>query len=58
MLNLQYFEAPMVYVEGTPAYKAGEWPGLKSCKFGPTRKIIRPETQNIIGNGKIVFYTS
>lgn len=41
-MQLQYFNAPMHYIQGTPAYKYGEWEGQMSCKFGPTRKILRP----------------
>ncbi len=47
----EYRIAPMHYVEGIPAYKAGEWEGKLSCKFGPTRKVIRPLTEGIIFNG-------
>jgi hypothetical protein len=43
--------APMHYVENIPAHKAGEWEGLKSCKFRGTRKMIRPLTEGIIFNG-------
>jgi hypothetical protein len=43
--------APMHYVENLPAYKAGEWEGLKSCKFRATRRMIRPLTEGIIFNG-------
>ena len=41
-MQLQYLNAPMYYIEGIPAYKTGEWMGQKGCKFGPTRKIVRP----------------
>ncbi len=44
--------APMQYIENVPAYKAGEWEGLKSCKFRGTRRMIRPLTEGIIFNGK------
>lgn len=47
----EYKKAPMTYFDDIPAYKAGEWPGKKSCKFGPTRKVIRPMTEGIIFNG-------
>jgi hypothetical protein len=43
--------APMSYVDDIPAYKAGEWEGIKSCKFKGTRKMIRPLTEGIIFNG-------
>ena len=42
--------APMKYIDGIPAYKFGEWPGIKSCKFQPTRRIIQPITQKNIFN--------
>jgi hypothetical protein len=48
----EFSKAPMHYVDGSPAFKAGEWPGKLSCKFGPTRKVIRPKTEGIIFNGK------
>lgn len=51
-MQFEFPKAPMNYVEGVAAYKAGEWPGLSSCKFGPTRKVIRPKTEGIIFNGK------
>lgn len=38
---LQYEKAPLYKVDGVPAYKAGEWPGIKSNHFTPTRRIIR-----------------
>jgi hypothetical protein len=51
-MQLGYFKAPMHYIEGTPAYKTGEWEGQKSCKFGPTRRIVRPiQRDNPILNG-------
>lgn len=40
-MNIQYSSAPMYYIDGVPAYKTGEWGGHKSCKFGPTRRIVR-----------------
>lgn len=41
-MQIGYFKAPMYYIEGIPAYKTGEWTGQKSCKFGPTRRIVGP----------------
>jgi hypothetical protein len=49
----EYGKAPMHYVNGVPAYKHGEWPGKTSCKFNPTRRVIRTLTDGIIFNGKI-----
>lgn len=40
-MNIEVLNAPMYYIDGVPAYKTGEWNGHKSCKFGPTRKIVR-----------------
>ncbi len=52
----EYLDAPMHYVEGVPAFKAGEWFGKKPCKFMPTRKIIHPIDHGIIfGSKKILF---
>ena len=48
----EYGKAPMHCVDGIPANKAGEWAGKLSCKFGATRKAIRPKTEGIIFNGK------
>jgi len=47
-MQFDYPNAPMLYEEGTPAYKAGEWFGKKSCKFMPTRKIIHPIDHGIV----------
>ena len=43
--------APIHTIDNVPAYKAGEWEGLKSCKFRGTRRMIRPLTEGIIFNG-------
>lgn len=51
-MQFEFGKAPMHYVEGIPAYKAGEWEGKASCKFGPTRKVIRTKSEGIIFNGK------
>jgi hypothetical protein len=47
-------KAPMNYLEGVPAHKAGEWDGIKSCKFMPTRKIIKPIDNGIIFGSKSI----
>ena len=39
--------APVYKIDDIPAYKAGEWPGLKSNKFENTRKIIRAVERGI-----------
>jgi hypothetical protein len=48
---LEFPKAPMNYQGGIPAFKAGEWEGIKSCKFMPTRRIIKPVKHGIILNG-------
>ena len=39
--------APVYKIDDLPAYKAGEWPGIKSNKFENTRKIIRAVERGI-----------
>ena len=37
---------PMISVlEGKPARLAGEWPGSKPCRFGESKRIIKPITE-------------
>ena len=45
----EYIEgtAPVYKIDNVPAYKAGEWPGIKSNKFENTRKIIRAVEKGI-----------
>ena len=50
--NYIYPKAPDYYIDGIPAYKAGEWPGIKSNKFENTRKIIHPSSSEIFFKGK------
>jgi len=40
---IEYIElnAPMSMIDGIPAFKAGEWPGIKSNRFPKTKKIIQ-----------------
>lgn len=55
-MQLGYFKAPMYYMDGIPAYLTGEWSGQKGCKFGPTRRIVRPITnENPILSGSTWF---
>ncbi len=49
---MQFHKAPMHYVDGEAAYKSGEWAGLKSCKFGPTRRVIRAVSKESIFDSK------
>ena len=52
-MNFELLKAPMLYISGNPAYKTGEWAGKLSCKFGPTRKMIRPIDEGVIFHGKL-----
>lgn len=48
-----YGDAPLKYnSEGIPTHKAGEWPGLLSCKFHSYKKVIHPVNSGIIFNEK------
>ena len=49
-MEFNYGKAPVYYIDGVPGYKAGEWPGIKSCKFRNTRRVIQPKCQGIIFN--------
>ena len=51
-MQFHYGKAPVYYIDGVPGYKAGEWPGIKSCKFRNTRRIIQPKCEGIIFNEK------
>ena len=42
-----YGIAPVYKIDNVPAYKAGEWPGIKSNKFDNTRRIIRAVEKGI-----------
>lgn len=44
--------APVYKIDNIPAYKAGEWPGIKSNKFDNTRKIIRAVEKGIFFSEK------
>lgn len=43
-------KAPIYYQDGIPAYKAGEWPGIKSNKFDNTRLMIQPLSSEIFNH--------
>ena len=51
MLKYEYRKAPVYYIDGVPGYKAGEWPGIKSCKFENTRQIICQKSHGIFFTG-------
>jgi hypothetical protein len=50
---LQYHKAPLHTLDGVPAGKAGEWPGIKSNHFTPTRRMIRPVSKETVFNSKL-----
>ena len=52
MTQYIYPKAPVYYIDGIPAYKAGEWPGIKSNKFNNTKLMIRPVTHDLFRNCK------
>lgn len=56
-MNIETLTAPMHYVDGVPAYKYGEWNGHKSCKFGPTRMMVRqiPNQPFSLNNSKLIL---
>ena len=47
-----YGKAPINYIDNIPAHKAGEWPGIKSCKFHSYKRVIRPVDCGVIFNEK------
>ena len=55
MSEYYYPKAPMYCIDGIPANKYGEWPGITSCKFENTRKMIHPKPTGIIFNGNFNF---
>lgn len=58
MMNMTYGCSPVRLIEGIPAFKAGEWPGIKSNRFGLTKRVIRPEKRNPMFDGNILYSTS
>ena len=49
-MQIEYGKAPINYIDGVPAHKAGEWEGIKSCKFHSYKRVIRPQSHGIIFN--------
>ena len=47
MNEYNYGTAPVYKIDDIPAYKAGEWPGIKSNKFENTRRIIQAVEKGI-----------
>jgi hypothetical protein len=46
-MEINYLNSRTQYIDGIPAYKYGEWNGIKPNKFHPTRKIIHPTDHGI-----------
>jgi hypothetical protein len=49
---LEYLPQKVNLIEGMPAYKYGEWPGIKSSKWTGSLKVYRPRTEGQIFDGK------
>ncbi len=49
-MQFVFGKAPLNYIDGVPAHKAGEWPGIKSCRFHSYKRVIRPVNCGIIFN--------
>lgn len=49
-MKFEYGKAPITYTDGIPTFKAGEWPGIKCCKFHSYKRVIRPQNCGIIFN--------
>jgi hypothetical protein len=45
-----YGKAPIKFTDGIPSHLAGEWPGIKSCRFHSYRRVIYPNDHGIIYN--------
>ena len=51
-MQFTYGKAPLTFTDGIPTFKAGEWPGIKPCKFHSYKRVIRPIDCGIIFNEK------
>jgi len=49
-MKFEYGKAPIKYIDNIPSHKAGEWPGIKPCKFHSYKRVIRPTNCGIIYN--------
>ena len=49
-MQFVYGKAPLKYIDDIPAHKAGEWPGIKPCRFHSYKRVIRPVNCGIIFN--------
>ena len=49
-MQFEYGKAPLKYIDDIPAHKAGEWPGIKPCRFHSYKRVIRPVNCGIIFN--------
>ena len=47
-MQFEYGTAPIKYIDNVPSHLAGEWPGIKSCKFHSYKKVIRPRDCGVI----------
>ncbi len=46
-MNLEIFPNKETLIDGVPSHIAGEWPGIKPCKWSGGMKIIqRPNTSD------------
>lgn len=46
-MNMKIIPNKETKIDGIPASKAGEWPGIKSCKWPGGKKILdRPNTSD------------
>ena len=55
-MQFVYGKAPLNYIDNIPAHKAGEWPGIKSCRFHSYKRVIRPVNCGIILMKMNLFY--
>ena len=49
-MQFVYGKAPLNYIDNIPAHKAGEWRGIKHCRFHSYKRVIRPVNNGIIYN--------
>ena len=47
---VEYGKPPISMTNGVPTHLAGEWPGIKSCKFHSYKRVIRPVNHGIFFN--------
>jgi hypothetical protein len=54
-MELEYFPQKQLLIDGIPAYNYGEWPGIKSCKWKESLRVLRPKTEEKIFDGKLIL---